>query len=151
MGQKMKILFEWDKSRGKKCMRRKSGYRMNVIITLLPVLILVVLYVLEFDTGHVQYVDVRICESEIYSMDEIEEAVSALKCYFFLNMPGSELRALTYEEEESTPQYIVFISDYVERYHYDGTEENNRERHRRWTMIPDSKTGKWRVRHSVCP
>ena len=50
MGQKMKILFEWDKSRGKKCMRRKSGYRMNVIITLLPVLILVVLYVLEFDT-----------------------------------------------------------------------------------------------------
>ncbi len=143
-------------------MKGKSGYRKNLAATILPVLILAAFYVLEFDTGHIYYVDVKICESELFSADEIEEAASALESYFFLNMPGYELRELSYEEsaypkllageEGGRPEdVIVFESVYVRKHGYDGIGENNREQSRKWILVRDSKTGKWNVDTSSCP
>ena len=40
-------------------MKAKSGHFGNAIIMILPILMLVVLYVLEFDTGHIYNVEVE--------------------------------------------------------------------------------------------
>lgn len=144
-------------------MKGKSGYRKNFVATVLPVLMFAAFYVLEFDTGHTVYVDVRVCESENFRADEVEEAASALKRYFFLNMPGFELRELSYEGESACPELpagkdgarpgdvIIFESVYVRKHGYDGIGENNREQSRQWIMVRDSRTGKWNVDPSSCP
>ena len=147
-------------------MKAKSGHFGNAIIMILPILMLVVLYVLEFDTGHIYHVEVEIGESELYTDDEIEEAASVLKCYFFLNMPGFEIREISYQEEEAYPQMlamaetgeiggmenvIVFRSVYVRLHGYDGVGENNTEQTRQWILTRDSEEGKWKVDTSIRP
>ena len=147
-------------------MREKSGYVMRALVTVLPALVLVALYILEFDTGHISHVDIRYGESDIYSDEEIEEAASVLKSYFFIHMPGYELRALSYQEEEAYPQLlamdeagmearlgqaIIFESVYVKLYSYDGMEESNVEQSRKWVLVREGEAGKWKVDPSIRP
>ncbi len=147
-------------------MKAKSMFFGNALIMILPILILVALYLLEFDTGHISCVEVRISGSELFSEEEIEEAASVLKCYFFLNMPGYEIREISYREEASYPQMlamakkesiggmgkaIVLDSVYVRLHGYDGVGENNAEQTRQWVLTRDSEGGKWKVDASIRP
>ncbi len=146
-------------------MRGKSGYRCNSIIAILPVLMLVGLYVLEFNTGHVWHVETKFGETKIYGYDDLREAAGALKCHFFLHMPGYELRELSYDEELVGPELdamqeeeriskredaVILESVYVKVHSYDGSGDCNKEQTGRWILIRDGITGKWRVKASAC-
>lgn len=144
----------------------RQQHRYNSIISILLILILITLFFLEFGTGHINNVTIKMDESERYSEEEIEEAADVLKYYFFLHMPGFELRELSYREENICPMaeellkkgkiqnmddFIVFESVHVKIHDYRGSASLNVEKTGyRWVLIRSGRTKSWEVDPSLC-
>lgn len=164
---------DWSGSRngcGKDTVGEPKGmrlqYRYNSIISILLILVLITLFFLEFGTGHINNVVIKTEESKLHSEEEIEEAANVLKYYFFLHMPGFELRELSYREEnicsmaeellekgkiKSIDDFIVFESVHMKIHDYKGSASMKVEKSGyRWVIIRDSAAGPWKVDASLC-